>query len=57
MMPEKLFVFKQKILFQKIKFGGEIERIWQDLFQRISGSGKWTQKLDLELSFESESSK
>ena len=23
----------------------------QDLFQRISGSGKWTQKLNLELSF------
>ena len=25
----------------------------QDLFQRISGSGKWTQKLNLELSFKS----
>ena len=24
-----------------------------DLFQRISGSGKWTQKLNLELSFKS----
>ena len=25
----------------------------QDLFQRISGSGKWTQKLNIELSFKS----
>ena len=36
----------QIISFRKIKFGEEIETM-QDLFQMISGSGKWTQKPNL----------
>ena len=41
MMPEKILVFKQIILFRKIWWGNRENM--QDLFQRISGSGKWTQ--------------
>ena len=32
-MPEKIFVFKQIILFRKIKFGGQIERICRTFFR------------------------
>ena len=37
MMPEKILVFKQIILFQKIKFGGEIERICRTFFREFLG--------------------
>ena len=36
-MPEKILVFKQIILFRKIKFGGEIERICRTFFRRFLG--------------------
>ena len=38
MMPEKIFVFKQMILFLKIKFGGQIERICRIFFRGFLGS-------------------
>ena len=37
MMPEKILVFKQIILFRKIKFGGEIERICRTFFRGFLG--------------------
>ena len=37
MIPEKILVFKQIILFPKIKFGGEIERICKTFFRGFRG--------------------
>ena len=59
MMPEKILVFKQIILFQKIKFGGEIERICMTFFRGSLGpvNGpknsifKWVSNLTVENNF------
>ena len=50
MMPEKILVFKQIILFRKIKFGVEIERICKTFFRGFLGpvnEPKWFQNLNV----------
>ena len=52
MMPEKNNQTNDLISKNKMWWGNR--ESMQDFFQRISGSDKWTQKLNLEFSFKSE---
>ena len=53
--PRKNLSFQTNNLISENKIWWGNRENMQDLFQRISGSGKWTQKLNLELSFKSKS--
>ena len=53
MMPEKNLGLQTNNLISENQIWWGNRENMQDLFQRISGSGKWTQKLNFELSFKS----